>query len=101
MSWADYLDDVDTVASEAARALGRGDAVSAAAELRGLEQRRVQRQLPALPTTEADRARAAIGRLAALDLTVSRALARLEPERALLERARSDGRAPEFFDLSA
>lgn len=99
MSWAAYLDHVEVVEARVQRALSSGDVLAATAAVAELDDERAS--LPPLPVEVAVRARRAVGQLASLDAAIRAAMARLEPELSLLDRARPAGSPSQYVDTSA
>lgn len=99
MTWSGHLDHLDDVTTRARRAVDGGDALGAAAVIAELDHQ--PGELPPLPRHLADRAARSAQELAALDASLRRAMARLEPELALLERVRPADSPPQYLDTSA
>jgi hypothetical protein len=99
MSWVSYLSRVEQVIDRAESALAAGHLLQAASTLDDFERDRPA--LPPLESAEADRARAAIGRLAELDDAIQQSLRRLETEIALLGRARAVPTGAQYVDTTA
>jgi hypothetical protein len=99
VTWEDCLDHIDQVGARIQLAVAAGDATAIAEAATSLGFDRSG--FPPMPGQLGDRARQAIERLASLDATIRRAMARLEPELSLLERVRPADAAPQYVDTSA